>query len=359
MNSLLALRFSGDLRRDCFLEMLQKKIERHRKEKNDLSRSNEYINSRLDEVRNSIKIAQDKEAKRRFTQAKNDFNTQKSKNKASIEKLEKMLKCLRSNESRVKKSITIMQQGRIGKKAELVTMIERMLDDVAKIKKQSYHGGDFHGVDCIRFLNNSETIMGEVEKMALERLGERREMKRAFVKDDELVLTIRQHADFFEVLDVVISLLRQPAPTKKEKDHLRKGVEVLKRIWVEELEMRITPKAHIIFDHAADQYEEFDGIADKVEDFVEKFHQKGIRLDNLTKRMAKSFDIKQRVQLKRLWLTDHPKVKKRISDVREASTRNLKRLRTNVNEIKKQVRVERRMKTELELIDDLLNDDEE
>ena len=46
----------------------------------------------------------------------------------------------------------------------------------------------------------------------------------------------------------------------------------MKQLW-HEMNLSETPKAHLIFEHAADDQAMFDGIGDKIEDLIEKRHQ--------------------------------------------------------------------------------------
>ena len=82
------------------------------------------------------------------------------------------------------------------------------------------------------------------------------------------------YRDLFRVMDLLFSLLRVPAPTKHDIKNAKRAVAKLEQLW-RTLRMSETPKAHIIFKHTVQQYELFGGIADKVEDFVEKAHQVG------------------------------------------------------------------------------------
>ena len=94
------------------------------------------------------------------------------------------------------------------------------------------------------------------------------------------------------------------------------------------VELSVTVKAHILFKHVVAQVKQFGGIADKVEDFVEKAHQDGRNLDELTKRMGTSFQKKQETQLNRQWAATDPGVQRIKQEVSEASRRT-KRARDN------------------------------
>ena len=97
---------------------------------------------------------------------------------------------------------------------------------------------------------------------------------------------------------------------------------MLEKLW-EDIELKQGPKLHILFDHAIDQVEFFKGIADLVEDFVEKFHQVGKRLDYLVARMStQSFRQQELVKIRRQWLSSHPLLNNQISAVKAHRKRN-------------------------------------
>lgn len=85
-------------------------------------------------------------------------------------------------------------------------------------------------------------------------------------------------------------------PSDEEVEETKIAMKKLQAYW-ETAKISVTPKAHAFFVHGIDQMERFDGIADKVEDFLEKAHQTGKKLNNLTVRMPQKFEQKQRTQI--------------------------------------------------------------
>ena len=62
--------------------------------------------------------------------------------------------------------------------------------------------------------------------------------------------------------------------TPKEVKDAEEAVYVLEQLW-KNLELNITVKAHLLFEHGIEQFTSaVGGIADRVEDFIEKYHQK-------------------------------------------------------------------------------------
>ena len=84
-----------------------------------------------------------------------------------------------------------------------------------------------------------------------------------------------------------------------------------------------TPKAHLIFKHAADDQEMFDGLGDKIEDPLEKRHQVQMKIDHILSRMQGGFCSKMKTQQKYEWRDNNPRVLKQIERVQHASTRKI------------------------------------
>ena len=91
--------------------------------------------------------------------------------------------------------------------------------------------------------------------------------------------------NLFETLDVIFSLLLLCSPTEEEIDKAEHCIRQLEQKW-NELELSHMPKFHILLDHTIDQVCLFGGIADLVEDFIEKSHQISKRLDHITARLS-------------------------------------------------------------------------
>ena len=83
-----------------------------------------------------------------------------------------------------------------------------------------------------------------------------------------------------------------------------------------------TPKFHILVNHTVAQVKWFRGIADLVEDFIERSHQTGKRLDHLTARMSSQcFRNQEMVKMHRRWMMSNPSVQNQIPTVKQESRR--------------------------------------
>lgn len=108
-------------------------------------------------------------------------------------------------------------------------------------------------------------------------------------------------------------------------DVLCQAMPTLSQVWIDTLDISVTPKAHLLLDgHAAEQHERLRGLGDKTEDFVEKGHQIGMRDDRRTWNMA-NWEQQQRSQIRHSRRGSNRQVQRRIDEVHAAKRRNLKR----------------------------------
>ena len=191
-------------------------------------------------------------------------------------------------------------------------------------------------------------ILADIRKASAERLRKNIEKhpEQVKIKSEDLDEKLDTYTKLFNTMDVVFSLLRTPAPTDLEKQQAEDSIKVFETLWLE-LEISITVKAHILFDHAMDQMNRQGGIADRVEDFIEKHHQVIKRLDHLTGTMpSKCFKQKQKAQLRRLYTKNHTTIQNQVNRVTQESRRNFKGERGETAEHKnKRARIEKREET--------------
>ena len=134
-------------------------------------------------------------------------------------------------------------------------------------------------------------------------------------------------------------MLRIPGPTQEEINDIQTSLKVLEKLW-REIKISITPKAHVMFVHTLNQVIEYDGIADKVEDYVEKAHQIGKKLDHFTSRWkTKDYSQKQTIQIKHMLLHQDNDVKQQISHVQLSLKRQFKNTHIRIQTAKKKQKV--------------------
>ena len=146
--------------------------------------------------------------------------------------------------------------------------------------------------------------------------------ERDFENDKKLLTnTIDTFHYLLEITDVVFSHLRILSPTEEEIKETYEAIKMLENVW-RDLDMYITPKAHILFSHTVQQIRFFDGIADLVEDFIKGFHQTGKKLDHLVARMSsQGFRKQELTKIRQQWISNDPEVLKQLSNIQRARKR--------------------------------------
>ena len=172
-----------------------------------------------------------------------------------------------------------------------------------------------NGVCCRRLLDHIDPIFAEVRDVMSERLKYRDGLTVSQLQ--LLTQTLKDFVSIFELLDVVFSRVRIIDPTQEEIEStvVRVAVKRLEEDW-RKLEMNVTPKCHVLFDHTMNQVENLNGIADLAEDYLERAHQTGKQLDHLVARMnCQCFRQQELVKIRRQWLASDPRVIQQVSNV--------------------------------------------
>ena len=138
-------------------------------------------------------------------------------------------------------------------------------------------------------------------------------------------IIIDDHIRLFQAQDDVYVHLHLIDPTPTEMEETRDHITIMEELWCR-MELSVTPKAHMIFVHAADDQVKFGGLGDKIEDPIEKRHQEQLRLDAILNKMSCGFEQKMRTQLKYEWRNSNPLVIEQIEKVNLSSTRKRKRI---------------------------------
>lgn len=204
-----------------------------------------------------------------------------------------------------------------------------------------------NGVCCIRFLDNVDAILLSLKNEALKRLTEGDdETMNERCSTEKLNNMFQTYLNVFDTLDLVMSLFRTLAPSEEEIEMTKQAVFVLEKLWTERLKLRITPKAHILFTHAVSLMEKHGGITDKAEDFVEKEHQRGKKLEALTARMPdQCYRTQQLACMSRAFRMTDPRVQSVTQRVHQETARNFQNATSRITK-KKQKKEERQIKRE-------------
>ena len=242
----------------------------------------------------------------------------------------------------VKKSIEIEKSKRSDDESRIENLLFVFLEEY-KIKKQHFHGGAMNGVCCRRFLDNVDGIFNKVSLLV--KLKVEKNDRDTKLNMSQLTVVIDTFKSLFKCMDVTFSKLRIIAPTEEEITEMKEAISTLENIW-RELELSITPKFHILITHTIEQVIRFGGISDKVEDFVEKAHQIGKKLDHLVARMnSRCFCQQELVKIRRQWLTNNPQVANQLHSIKQLRKRKIRHIPSlTKKEIKAKVKSEKRQK---------------
>jgi hypothetical protein len=162
--------------------------------------------------------------------------------------------------------------------------LERILAREFDIKRPNYHGGDICGNEARRLMTTAMEVMQRFNQYLQGELVENGGTDRAKKETKKQCEVVGNALVNF---DGLLSLLRTPhqdltpAMFAQARQYSKKGLE-LWRI----LNIKVTPKAHGVEDHACDQLEYLLGLADFCEDWVERLHQLGLKNNRRTRTIS-------------------------------------------------------------------------
>ena len=147
----------------------------------------------------------------------------------------------------------------------------------------------------------------------------------------EIKQKLDKYAMAMSLLDIVWSSVRGPAgllPDAAFLARLKTDIDLAKNAWIAAgLNIAGNPKAHITFDgHLLRAVIRYGGIADKLEDWIEKDHQKWKKQQQLTWQM-KDFKQQQVRQLKNIRLAENTQVVRLATETNKLRERNTKQKR--------------------------------
>ena len=339
------------------LMTLKTQLERVRNQQQTLSTEIKDVNQRIRTLNTKL-IPDDKTLHQHYTTISDSISKLKCQSKETILLIKNHIHTTKKTISSLKSKIT--DSNRYIKKEMsdrecneygLDCMLEKILKVQCRIYPQAFHGGEMNGVCCKRLLQHINEIFDIIKKIATKRLQHQIHAGVNRCLFQELTSCFELYHNLFRTLDHTFSLLRIPGPNEEEIDDIRKSLLVLESLW-REIKISITPKAHVMFVHTLEQVIDFDGIADKVEDYVEKAHQIGNKLNHFTSRLkTKQYSHKQDIQIKRMLLHQDNDVKEQIISVRASAKRQFKNTHFRKDTAKKRrklIRMEQRDKIKKE-----------
>ena len=173
---------------------------------------------------------------------------------------------------------------------------------------------------CRAFLTKEEEIMNDIKEVCHE-IREEREKENlpfAIISKEELDGLLLLYRETFQLLDATFAGLRIIAPTEEEINFTERAIRLLKHYWVDKLKLSITPKAHMVFEHAINDkgtgdVQKFGGLGDKTDEWGEKWHQTMEKARNKVRGMI-GFKNQSKTIIKNLWRDSDPRVRRKLEE---------------------------------------------
>jgi len=157
---------------------------------------------------------------------------------------------------------------------------------------QAWHGGELNGVFARAVMEKAQEFFETVEKDLIA------------VKHDDCKLTkqditdmVKSYQLMYTELGSCYSYLCQILPSDDDLNKLKQSIENARKLYVDKLKISCTPKAHALFGLGR--------IGDKLEDFIEKGHQYGMRDEHRTWNI-RNWEMMQRSQICHTPCGHHP-----------------------------------------------------
>lgn len=224
--------------------------------------------------------------------------------------LAKTIERLARQETKLKKDLSEHKRKRTAKE----NSIESKIEDVFKkrhAQRQAYHGGDFNGVDIRRIMADAEKIFEEIGEVLVRNGRAVRVMTGRHVRE-----RCRDYGDLMTLLDGAFSKLRLADASEDDCNAAAQYMSKAMEQW-RGFGFSVTPKAHILEDHAVDQMLRLGGIGDYLEDFIELSHQSGKRSEVRTKGLI-NFEQRHKSQMQGERRRTDVDVQQRIAEVNDS-----------------------------------------
>ena len=243
-----------------------------------------------------------------------------ARSKNALDTLNAEIKTLESEVSALRQDVKELVKHRSKKRKSLDTIIESIMHSHG-VQICAYHGGTLTGKSIQTLFSRWDIIMDKVLVVCEERLKQRRqeEGEEHVISNNEFETKMQEHRDLALIQNGMYAYLRKESPTQTEKSETRKRIAAMEKIW-KAMTFSITPKAHALFAHAADDQDIFDGIGDKVEDPIEKRHQTQAQYDQMLQRAVGGGYGTLKCQATYEWMYSDPAVNNRVRDVHVASS---------------------------------------
>jgi len=248
----------------------------------------------------------------RIEQKRNKLKEKKKKLENDIDEVADTL-------AEIHSELNVFIDERAKTKDKLDGKLEKILQSHNVVIK-AFHGGHLTGMACRTFLTKEEEIMNDIIKECHKIREEREKENLSFtiISKEELDELLLLYRETFQLLDATFSGLRIIAPTTEEINFTHRVIKLLKHYWVDKLELSITPKAHMVFEHAINDkgtgdMQKFGGLGDKTDEWGEKWHQTMEKVRNKVRGMI-GFKNQSKTIIKSLWRDSDPRVRRKLEE---------------------------------------------
>ncbi len=179
------------------------------------------------------------------------------------------------------KALNQLRQKRHRGDSPIKNGLEKLLA-ILGIDRAAYHGGDLNGKNVQQMFQESDIIFSQFQELLL---GVDEEDGRC--NDEEVIDIIRRYSELCTLFDYLFSMARTPTGelTGAILDETRRCLKVTMLKWRDlRLSMKM-PKIHGLEDHLIASMEQWNGIGDFLEDFIEQAHQFGMKEEKRTANM--------------------------------------------------------------------------
>jgi hypothetical protein len=182
-------------------------------------------------------------------------------------KLKKARRTLTDHQAKLKE----MRKAKVRGQQSIETKVFKVLKEIG-VELSSYHGGSLNGKDIKKVMNNASHIFDQFA--AILKGGKREECLLADADIDSMCLHFRE---VYVLWDGAFSLARIINPTDEDAETYQTFI-LAAMSGSKILQCPITPKIHAMLRHVQWQMKNIPGgLGDKMEDWVERQHQWGMR----------------------------------------------------------------------------------
>jgi hypothetical protein len=190
--------------------------------------------------------------------------------------LDKKVKELRKAHTDAKKMEGEVRKARGRKEKALRNGLEQYVLTDYFVVVSSYHGGDMEGNSIRRLMGRGTDIFGEVSTFIKGWLilGAEESDTEPIISDDEVDEVCQAFGKILVLLDEIFACMNteRGGVSNEVKTKLTNRLELARVKW-NELNFSLTPKWHVLLNHAANQLADMNGFADMGEDCIERNHQ--------------------------------------------------------------------------------------